>query len=138
MAARCNVNNASGDAPPRDDAPSLRSWGVVTKADELSTGDARGPNITADRLELYFSGIRAGGMGNYDIYKSTRTTAQAAWSAPALVTELSTSMADADPCVSSDGLTMWFSTDRDTVQSYDIWGLGTREPQRSLGRTDAG
>lgn len=109
----------AGDRP--SDAPAGSPWRMVSRVDELSTTDARGPSMTGDRLELYFTGSRAGGPGGYDIYKSTRTTAQGAWSSPVPVTELSSPATDADPYVSADGLTLWFSTDRDAVQSFDIW-----------------
>jgi Tol biopolymer transport system component len=111
--------DASGDGI--DAAAGLGPWGSVTEVAELST-EARGPSLTADLLELYFSsGNRPGGVGGYDIYRSTRARITDAWSTPVLVLELSTSSGDADPSVSPDGLSLWFSTDRDPISSWDIY-----------------
>ena len=80
------------------------------------------PSMTADLLELYFEGNRAGGPGQSDIYVSTRISASAPWGTPELVPELSTTFDESTPTVAGDGLTIWFVNDSDEgLGGDDIW-----------------
>jgi Tol biopolymer transport system component len=52
-------------------------------ADGLNTTALEGcPSISRDGLTLYFASNRPGGYGGLDIYRSTRTSTDAPWSAP--------------------------------------------------------
>jgi hypothetical protein len=88
------------------------------------------PTLTDDGLEIDFKSSRAGGLGNSDIWRSTRATTTSTWSPPVAVTELNTTVEDASPEISGDGLTIWFSSQRPGGQgNRDIW-VATR-PTRS-------
>ena len=68
------------------------------------------PNLSADELTLYFSSGRPGGLGDYDIWFCTRPSADAAWGPPVNVgTPVNSVYYDAYPCISGDGLTLYFS-----------------------------
>jgi len=68
------------------------------------------PNVSADGLTLYFSSGRPGGLGDYDIWFCTRPTVDAEWGAPVNIgAPINSIYYDAYPCVSGDGLTLYFS-----------------------------
>ena len=68
------------------------------------------PSISADGLILYFSSNRPGGYGEFDLWMSTRTTIAANWGAPVNLGEPVNSSADEIfPCVSPDGLELYFN-----------------------------
>jgi hypothetical protein len=81
-----NVNTASND------------WGV---------------SITVDGLELYFYSNRPEGYGGADIYVTRRATRTSPWGpATNLGQKVNGSFADTWPMVSSDGLELYFASDR--------------------------
>jgi len=75
--------------------------------------------MTSDRLELYFSSTRAGGPGQ--IYRSVRATVDDAWSAPVHEAALDGGDWDVTPEPASDGVTMWFTSNRLPVTGTDIF-----------------
>ncbi len=71
------------------------------------------PRITADGLELYFNSNRSGGYGNYDVWVSTRETADSDWGEPMnLGSTINSSAVDGGPSISADGLTLFFESRR--------------------------
>ena len=67
------------------------------------------PSISADGLELYFESYRSGGYGSGDLYVSTRNTTQDPWGVPVnLGPTINTSDYDITPCISPDGLDLYF------------------------------
>jgi hypothetical protein len=101
-----------GDASPAGDA--LGEFGAPMRADPLSdplTDDD--PTATGDALELYFASERIGMAGGYaDIYVSRRNLRSDPWGAPQNVAELNGADEDQSPGISSDGLTIYFSSRR--------------------------
>jgi hypothetical protein len=81
-----------------------------------STGNDSDPSISADGLSLYFStwqGPRPGGLGGDDIWFTTRKTADDTWSEPVnLGPPINTASNDHKPCISSDGLALFFNSSR--------------------------
>ena len=82
---------------------------VNTSADEIS------PTISPDGLELYFSGywseVRPGGYGNADLWVTTRQTRDDPWTEPVnLGPTVNTAKQDARPCISADGLVLFFDS----------------------------
>ena len=74
-----------------------------------STGDGS-PSISADGLSLYFTSNRPGGLGEYDLWVSTRPTRYAAWGpAVNLGSQVNSQYTETDPSISSDGLSLYFS-----------------------------
>src|SRR6185503_3357264 len=75
------------------------------------------PTPTADRTLLYFMSTRAGGK---DIWQSERADPSEDWGTPTLVEGISTNQQEENPRLSSDGLRLWFFSDRDRAAS-DLW-----------------
>jgi len=72
-----------------------------------------GSSISNDGLTLYFNSFRSGGYGSGDIYMTTRTTANAPWGpAVNLGPKINGSSFDGCPCISPDGLELYFLSGR--------------------------
>ncbi len=56
--------------------------------------------------DLYFHSKRTGGLGDYDIWRTTRSGSY--WSDPVNITEVNTNGLDGYPFITSDGSEMWF------------------------------
>jgi hypothetical protein len=120
-------NTPSPDAPQRiADGPAdgiaidaTPSWTTPVYVPELTATYPRAPALSPDMLDIYFADVGPG--GSYDIFHASRADVASAWSAPAAVTELSSSAADFDPFLAPDGLTIWFSSLRTSAQNYDIF-----------------
>ncbi len=97
--------------------------------------DDDGPSISADGLSLHFSSNRPGGYGETDMWVTTRSTINDAWGEPVnLGRTVNSSLWEARPNISADGLTLFFGsnqldgrvfcdvymTKRETTQ--DAWG----------------
>jgi serine/threonine protein kinase/Tol biopolymer transport system component len=72
-----------------------------------------GSCISADRLELYLTSDRPGGSGKGDLWVATRATTGDDWGTPInLGTVVNSASHDWVPSVSSDGLSLFFASDR--------------------------
>jgi Tol biopolymer transport system component len=86
-----------------------------------------GPSISSDGLALFFSGYaiapyRSGGYGNADLWITTRPSVSDPWGEPMnLGSTINTSYYDFLPCISSDGRTLYFMSDR--PGGYGLWDL---------------
>lgn len=68
-------------------------------------------SISADGLTLYFTSDRPGGYGRFDTYMTTRVTKDAPWGPPVNLGPLVNSSHDeAGPCLSADGLELYFNS----------------------------
>jgi hypothetical protein len=67
------------------------------------------PSLSDDELEIYFMSVTNDGR---DIWRSRRAAGTDPWGAASLVAELSTAAQEEDPDLASDGLTIYFSSDR--------------------------
>jgi len=78
------------------------------------------PCISPDGLELFFSSERPGGCGKPDLWVITRPTRGGSWGTPVnLGLTVNSGQWDQAPTISSDGLTLYFESDR---QGHgDIW-----------------
>ena len=65
--------------------------------------------ISADSLELYVSSNRPGGLGYFDMWRSTRENADDPWGPLVNVQEINSRYNEVFPCLSEDGLTLYFS-----------------------------
>jgi len=127
----------SWDPPDWDISVSTRTtveddWGSPTNLGPVvnSPDDELAPCISADGLELYFQSNRPGGAGLDDIWVSRRATSHDPWGEPEnLGPPVNTETWDYNPCLSSDGLQLYFAygrepqlavTKRDTKDSP--WG----------------
>jgi serine/threonine protein kinase len=83
------------------------------------------PSISADGHSLYFASIRSGGWG--DLWVTTRATVSDPWDPPVnLGPTINSANTDETPCISADGLTLYFSSWRDQgdpngLGKMDIW-----------------
>jgi hypothetical protein len=79
--------------------------------------------ISADGLELYFEANREGNYGGVDIWMAVRETKDDPWGEPVnLGLTVNSSVSDADPSISTDGLELYFRSNRQGGQGYtDIW-----------------
>jgi hypothetical protein len=105
-----------GFAPVTDDAmdgdatDALGTWSAIDPVSELSSpGIDDDPSLTGDMLELYYNSTRS---GNSDIWVAKRASIALPFDPPVAVTELSSPGDDTTPELSSDGLTLYFASDR--------------------------
>lgn len=71
------------------------TWSTPIVVAELSSpGTETSPEVSADGLAIWFASNRAGGQGGTDIWVSTRANRQLPWSAPTIVSELSSPSSD--------------------------------------------
>ncbi|GAI23484.1 unnamed protein product, partial [marine sediment metagenome] len=69
--------------------------------------------MSADGLSLYFASQRSGGYGGIDLWVTTRATTEDDWgTAVNLGPVVNSSARDARPSISSDGLSLFFGSDR--------------------------
>ncbi|MCX5644112.1 MAG: ankyrin repeat domain-containing protein [Phycisphaerae bacterium] len=81
------------------------------------------PYTSADGLSLYFLSRRPGGLGNADIWVTTRRTRDDPWGAPVnLGLPINSPAFEGAPCVSADGLELYFMSNRPGgCGGYDLW-----------------
>jgi hypothetical protein len=107
-------------------------WGTpVNVGARLNSGSQDiSPTISHDGLTFIFASKRSGGRGDYDLWMSTRPAAESDWAAPVNMGQAVNSSAyDAEPCLSTDGLALFFSSNRSGgMGSYDVW-MTTRPSQ---------
>jgi len=111
-------------------------WGEPVNLGPIvnSSAGENSPSISADGLELYFGDWptpRPGGIGSWDIWVSTRPTKDDDWEEPVnLGPSINTGYGDGNPSISSDGLELYFMSDRPGGKGgHDIWV--TSRPTRS-------
>jgi serine/threonine protein kinase len=92
------------------------NWGLPMNLGPIvnSTADERSPAILRNGLELYFGAYdRPGGCGGWDLWVTRRATRDAPWQKPVNLGEKVNSTAlDARPCLSADGLMLFFDSKR--------------------------
>jgi peptidoglycan-associated lipoprotein len=84
--------------------------------------------ISPDNLTLYFASERPGGEGDKDLYQATRVSVNDDWgNVMSLGTGINTSAFEANPGITEDGTTLYFTSDRAGGEGgFDIW-FATRE-----------
>ena len=68
------------------------------------------PSVSPDELTIYFASSRSGGPGGSDLYVTTRNSTSEPFGPPQIVANVNTSVRDANPSISSDGLTLFFDS----------------------------
>lgn len=99
-------------------------WEKVTNVGPAvnSFSSDSGPYLTRDGLTLLFSSMRSGGHGARDIYYSTRSAVGKPWSeARNIGAPVNSSDQDGCPCLTSDGLTLYFGSAR--PGGYGQWDI---------------
>ncbi len=101
-------------------------FGEVTRLDALNSDSVdMYPVLTADNLGIYLASSRPGGMGELDVWRSSRSTTSEMFPAPVLVPELSSSTDDYPGWLSPDGCRFYLSSGREGVHALFV---ATREP----------
>ncbi|HXJ23937.1 MAG TPA: hypothetical protein VMT03_27335 [Polyangia bacterium] len=99
--------------PYHFDAPQL-------VAELASTSRTDNPTLTGDLLEIYFTTERVSGNG--DVWFAARASAAEPFGAPAPVSAVNGSSFETSSAISTDGLTLWFGSDRDGgTGAVDVW-----------------
>jgi hypothetical protein len=103
--------------PARNLGPSVNSLGF---------GDYS-PDLSLDGLTLYFSSSRPGGLGQGDLYVTTRESIDDPWDPPQnLGPNVNTPYFEGQPSISANGKTLyWDSVRPDGLGDFDIW-MATR------------
>jgi hypothetical protein len=93
------------------------------------------PRESADGLTLLFHSTRGGGPGGEDIWMSTRATKNDPWGKPVNVgAPVNSSANDGEAVMTLDGLTLFFSSDRDGgIGNYDLWVTTRRSTNHAWG-----
>jgi hypothetical protein len=119
------VRATDGPAPLEFDQPQL----VPGLSGEEEKDDD--PALTLDLLTLYFNAQREGGQGKEDIWFAERATRDDAFSAPTPASALNSEARETGIALAPDGLSLWFSSDRDGGDGgLDIY-LATRASLRA-------
>lgn len=110
----------SRDGETLGPAVAVSELNVVTATDQHAT-------VRKDGREIFFSSNRAGGLGGFDIWTSTRRSVHDAWSPPVNIgTSVNTAFTDQQPSLSSDGRTLVFASNRPGgFGGSDLW-ISTR------------
>ena len=96
----------------------------VNVGEPLNTQEDDGTySFSKDGLELYFASTRPGGSGFYDLWVAKRKTQDSEWGQPEnLGQTINTRHYDSMPCMSPDGLELFFSSDRPGGSGRpDLW-----------------
>jgi serine/threonine protein kinase/Tol biopolymer transport system component len=97
---------------------------VVNLGPSVNSASVEAPwSISGDNLSLYLVSNRPGGYGDTDLWVITRATTSARWGTPAnLGPTVNSPYGDADPRISADGLSLYFTSDRPGgTGSWDLW-----------------
>ncbi len=79
------------------------------------------PKLSADGLALFFGSTRPGAGGS-DIWQTTRSSTNDPFGVATIVESVNTTNNEDSPCLSADGLTLFFKSNRSGgVGGYDIW-----------------
>ena len=80
------------------------------------------PSISADGLSLFFASKRPGGVGQKDIWVTTRETTDDPWGTPVnLGPTINSPANDGGVSISSDGMSLYFSSTRSRGNYADLW-----------------
>lgn len=80
------------------------------------------PSLTSDLLNIYFDSKRDGGLGEEDIWRASRTAPDVEWGPAEPVVELNTTARETGIALSGNGLTVWFSSNREgTLGGLDVF-----------------
>ncbi|HKP61199.1 MAG TPA: hypothetical protein VJV78_30930 [Polyangiales bacterium] len=151
-AGRSGEADARVEVPPEPDPKDAPApmFGEPRLIAEISYSDKPDddPSLSADRLLLCFNSKREGGEGKEDVWCATRQHADARWDAPQPLQELNSDVRETGIALAPDGLSLWFSSDRDggsggldvylsrRESSSAAWSAPVRVPELSSARDD--
>jgi len=110
-------------------APELLPWQINSYYADAAA------SLSTDGLSLYFASDRFGGYGSFDLWVTTRKSKTSPWGTPTnLGPTVNTYLYENHPCISADGLSLYFDSSRAGGQGYDIW-VTTRTTTKSAWKT---
>jgi len=115
---------ASGDKPAYSLTYRAAATGPTTLGPIVNSSKSEGgPHISTDGLSLFFASKRLGGLGDKDLWVTTRITKDDPWGTPVnLGSTINSSAYEGDPCTSADGLEIYFVSGRPGGSgTWDIW-----------------
>ncbi|MEO8180290.1 MAG: hypothetical protein ABI895_15750 [Deltaproteobacteria bacterium] len=120
---RQGSNGGSRDLWVAERSTPTGAFGAPTPLLELNTASGELlPRLSADELSIVFTSQRPEGRGATDIWQAQRSSAAAPFGAPENLAELNTGADETGAWLSSDGLTMFFTSNRAGGQGrLDIW-----------------
>ena len=96
--------------------------GCRINSPQIDNAPAFYANTWNDTDQLYFGSNRPGGVGDFDVYVTTRDHTTWKWGLPELVTEVSSTARDTRTFVRSDGREMFITSNRDGgLGALDMW-----------------
>jgi len=105
------LDSPQGDPPSNTTCDPTGMFDAPVPLTELNTaGTEYAPRLTADELEIYFAASASGNASTFTIYRAQRSARSASFGAPVALLALHTAAGELDPCVSSDGLSLFFRT----------------------------
>jgi hypothetical protein len=110
-------------------------WPQGTNVSEISSlGKIHSPKLTPDELTIFFgSPDIPGGLGGYDIWMASRPDTSSPFGDVRNLTEINTDSHDSGPFISPDGLTLYFSSNRNgTTQLFKAIRNSLSEPFGNL------
>ncbi len=105
-------------------SPAEPMFGEPRVIEELAVADSDDddPSLSEDRLLLCFNSERDGGQGEEDIWCARRTATTVPWATPEPVQGLNSDRRETGIALSADGLSLWFSSDReDDARGLDVY-----------------
>lgn len=110
-------------------------FGIPAELGEINTtASDMSPDLSTDGTVMFFASSRPGGLGDYDLWFATRADGGAAFGSPVAVSVLNADGFDADPSVSADRLTIYFSSVRpEGTGGRDLWTAIRTSPTISFG-----
>lgn len=111
---RSTSADASNDASEPD--PAVPSFSEPTLIEALAGGEDEGdddPSLNEALTWIVFNSTREGGAGDEDIWFSRRDSASDSWAAPEPAAALNSEARETGLALSEDGLTIYWSSDRD-------------------------
>ena len=92
----------------------------ITELNDATYGTAD-PTVNDTETVIVFSSGRAGTVGSGDLWYSTRASVTATWSTPLQVPGVNTTANEGDPHLGGDGCHLYFASDRDSGQDWDLF-----------------
>ena len=109
------------------------AFGQAASIDSVNgAGDDLAPSAADDGLTLYFASNRPEGAGETDLYVATRLAPQEPFAELVQLAAINSPARDDSPCLSEDGLSLYFASNREGGQgNFDLYVAtrrGTTEP----------
>lgn len=107
------------------DPATLPSWGdPVLVSVSIAGADDDDPTLTRDELEIFFDSDRAGAN---DLWTSRRASTSDPWPAPTPMTDLNSTSVEEHPFVTSDGLRIYFMSERSAERDLYVASRADRD-----------